>query len=174
MIAIAIACRPRLLIADEATTALDVTIQAEIIALVQELQRDIGMGVIWISHDLGVVARLADTVMVMYAGRILERGPVRDIFYDPRNAYTLGLLQSLPNVEEKRGVRRRLTQIPGSPPDLKSLIPGDPFAPRNPYATARCFVDMPPLQPVEGGNPAHFVAAWYDLRQARSQGGFQA
>ena len=163
MIAIGLACRPKLLIADEATTALDVTVQAEIIALVQELKRELGMAIIWITHDLGVVAGLSDTVQVMYAGRILERGPVDDIFRDPRNAYTLGLLRSLPDLSRGRAGRRRLQQIDGSPPDMHHPPPGDPFAPRNTYATPRCRTEMPPLIQAPGAAPGHLVAAWYDL-----------
>ncbi|MBE7243988.1 MAG: ABC transporter ATP-binding protein [Actinomycetospora chiangmaiensis] len=163
MIAIGLACRPKLLIADEATTALDVTVQAEIIALVQELKRELGMAIIWITHDLGVVAGISDTVQVMYAGRILERGPVDDIFCDPRNAYTLGLLRSLPDLSGGRAGRRRLHQIDGSPPDMRRPLPGDPFAPRNAYATARCRAEMPPLVQAAGAAPGHLVAAWYDL-----------
>ncbi|WP_018260662.1 ABC transporter ATP-binding protein [Methylobacterium sp. WSM2598] len=163
MIAIGLACRPKLLIADEATTALDVTVQAEIIALVQELKRELGMAMIWITHDLGVVAGISDTVQVMYAGRILERGPVDDIFRDPRNAYTLGLLRSLPDLSGGRAGRRRLQQIDGSPPDMRRPPPGDPFAPRNAYATPRCRSEMPPLVQAEGAAPGHLVAAWYDL-----------
>ncbi|KMO39491.1 peptide ABC transporter ATPase [Methylobacterium tarhaniae] len=163
MIAIGLACRPKLLIADEATTALDVTVQAEIVALVQELKREIGMAIIWITHDLGVVAGIADTVQVMYAGRIVERGPVDAVFSDPRNAYTLGLLRSLPDLSRGRAGRQRLRQIEGSPPDMRHPPPGDPFAPRNPYATPRCRAEAPPLAQVRGSVPGHLAAAWYDL-----------
>jgi oligopeptide/dipeptide ABC transporter ATP-binding protein len=161
MIAIGIACNPSLLIADEATTALDVTVQAQILDTVKDLKREFGTTVIWITHDMGVVAGLADTVQVMYAGRVLERGPVDDVFANPRNAYTWGLLQSLPTEERRRA--RRLHQISGAPPDLFDPPPGDPFAPRNSFATKRCFEEMPPLRPVEGGPEQHLVAAWYDL-----------
>ena len=163
MIAIGLSCRPKLLIADEATTALDVTVQAEIIALVQELKREIGMAIVWITHDLGVVAGISDTVQVMYAGRILERGPVDAVFADPRNAYTLGLLRSLPDLSRGRAGRRRLHQIEGAPPDMRHLAPGDPFAPRNAYATPRCRAEMPPLAQASGAAPGHLAAAWYDL-----------
>jgi oligopeptide/dipeptide ABC transporter ATP-binding protein len=163
MIAIGLSCRPKLLIADEATTALDVTVQAEIVALVQELKRELGMAIIWITHDLGVVAGISDTVQVMYAGRILERGPVDDIFSDPRNAYTLGLLRSLPDLSGGRAGRRRLHQIEGAPPDMRHPPPGDPFAPRNAFATPRCRAEMPPLAQAPGAAPGHLVAAWYDL-----------
>jgi len=167
MIAMALSCNPKLLIADEPTTALDVTIQAQIIELVRELRERIGMSIIWITHDLGVVAGLADAVQVMYAGRIVERGPVDAVFEDPRSAYTLGLLRSLPDV--RTGTKRRLYQIEGSPPDLRELPKGDPFAPRNPYATPRDFVEAPPLAQVPDGAPGHLAAAWYDLREARAR-----
>jgi len=166
MIAIAIACEPELLIADEPTTALDVTVQAQIVELIKEIRKTIGLSIIWVSHDLAVIAGIADTVQVMYAGRILERGPVDDVFYDPRNAYTLGLLQSLPKGEAAE--KRRLTQIEGSPADPSALPAGDPFAPRNPYATPRCLELMPPLRQVREGAPGHLVATWYDLKAARN------
>jgi len=162
MIAIALACNPKLLIADEPTTALDVTIQAQIIELVQQLRRDLGMAMIWITHDLGVVAGLADNIQVMYGGRIVERGPIEEVFKDPRNAYTLGLLNSLPRHDQRQS-GDRLRQIEGAPPDMRFPPKGDPFAPRNPYRTERCLTEMPPLRPVEGGSPEHLVAAWYDL-----------
>jgi peptide/nickel transport system ATP-binding protein/oligopeptide transport system ATP-binding protein len=164
MIAMAISCEPRLLIADEPTTALDVTVQGQVIDIVSELKRRLGMTMIWISHDMGVIAGLADTVQVMYAGRIMERGPVRSVFYDTRSAYTWGLLRSLPRPEQTGG--ERLQQIRGQPPDLIDLPKGDPFAPRNPFATPRCFVEPPPLVQAEAGAPGHLVAAWYDLRAA--------
>jgi peptide/nickel transport system ATP-binding protein/oligopeptide transport system ATP-binding protein len=167
MIAMALSCNPRLLIADEPTTALDVTIQAQIIELIRELRERVGMSIIWITHDLGVVAGIADTVQVMYAGRIVERGPVDAVFEDPRSAYTLGLLRSLPDAGD--GTGRRLYQIEGSPPDLREPPRGDPFAPRNPYATARDFVEAPPLAQVPEGAPGHLAAAWYDLRDARAR-----
>ncbi|MEN3149594.1 ABC transporter ATP-binding protein [Neorhizobium sp. IRAMC:178] len=162
MIAIGISCNPKLLIADEATTALDVTVQAQILDLVRDLKKKIGTTVIWITHDMGVVAGLADTVQVMYGGRIMERGPVRAVFHDPRNAYTWGLLKSLPH-GGRRGVTR-LYQIPGNPPDLTKEPIGDPFAPRNPFATERCRIETPPLAEVEGSVAGHKAAAWYDLR----------
>ncbi|MBW6425679.1 ABC transporter ATP-binding protein [Rhizobium sp. XQZ8] len=164
MIAIGISCNPKLLIADEATTALDVTVQAQILDLVRDLKRKIGTTVIWITHDMGVVAGLADTVQVMYGGRIMERGPVRSVFHDPRSAYTWGLLKSLPH-GGKRGVTR-LYQIPGNPPDLTRDPIGDPFAPRNPFATDRCKVETPPLVDAADSVAGHKVAAWYDLRAA--------
>lgn len=164
MIAIALACNPKLLIADEPTTALDVTVQAQILDIVRDLKSKLGMSVIWITHDLGVVAEIADTVQVMYAGRIVERGPVDEVFDDPRNAYTYGLLQSLP--QNANDSQRRLTQIKGSPPDLRELPLGDPFAPRNPFATDRCHRELPPLRQVSNASEGHLVAAWYDLPSA--------
>ena len=147
----ALACNPQLLIADEPTTALDVTIQAEIVDLVRELSRELGMAMIWITHDLGVVAGIADTLQVMYAGRIMERGPIDVVFKDPRSAYTLGLLNSIPRLDLKGG--GRLQQIEGSPPDMRNLPPGDPFAPRNAYATERCWQEAPPLRQAEDSHP---------------------
>jgi peptide/nickel transport system ATP-binding protein/oligopeptide transport system ATP-binding protein len=152
-----------LLIADEPTTALDVTIQAQILELIKQLKDEFNMAIIWITHDLGVVAGLADTIQVMYGGRIMERGPTRAVFQDTRSAYTLGLLRSLPRLD---GSNTKLVNIEGSPPDMRKPPAGDPFAPRNQYATERCFVEMPPLESAAGGDPEHVVAAWYDLREA--------
>ncbi|WP_137176467.1 ABC transporter ATP-binding protein [Roseomonas sp. AR75] len=164
MIAIAISCEPALLIADEPTTALDVTVQGQILDLMAGLRERLGMTMIWITHDMGVVAGIADTIQVMYAGRIMERGPVEAVFASPRSAYTWGLLQSLPHGAHPPG--GRLRQIPGQPPDMFNLPPGDPFAPRNPFATERCFKEAPPLRQVPGSVPGHVVAAWYDLPAA--------
>jgi peptide/nickel transport system ATP-binding protein/oligopeptide transport system ATP-binding protein len=161
MIAMALACEPALLIADEPTTALDVTVQAQIVELIEALKTRLRMAVIWITHDLGVLAGIADTVQVMYAGRIVERGPVRAVYKDPRHAYTLGLLRSLP---QRHRPGARLTPIAGAPPSLRELPRGDPFAPRNPYATPRCWQEMPPLRQVPDGLTGHLAAAWYDLR----------
>ena len=161
MIAIGLSCNPKLLIADEPTTALDVTIQAQILELVKQLKKEFNMAMIWITHDLGVVAELADNIQVMYAGRIVERGPTKEVFGDPRNAYTLGLMRSLP---DHSGKRNRLTQIEGAPPDMRIPPKGDAFAVRNQYATERCFEEQPPLLPVTDGSGAHYAAAWYDLR----------
>ncbi len=172
MIAIGISCEPKLLIADEATTALDVTVQAQILELVRDLKRKIGTTVIWITHDMGVVAGLADTVQVMYGGRIMERGPVSAIFRDPRSAYTWGLLRSLPGKITAPG--QRLYQIPGSPPNMVHPPAGDPFAPRNSFATDRCRTEVPPLRQVDGGAAGHQVAAWYDLRSAIANQGAQS
>ncbi len=163
MIAMGLSCNPKLLIADEPTTALDVTIQAQIIELVKQLKDEFNMAIVWITHDLGVVAGIADRVSVMYGGRIMEIGPTKEVFQDTRSAYTQGLLDSLPRLD---GSNTRLVSIDGSPPDMRIPPAGDPFAPRNPYATDRCFQEMPPLKPVEGGHPEHLAAAWYDLRKS--------
>lgn len=160
MIAIGLSCNPKLLIADEATTALDVTVQAQILDLIRALKDDFNTTVIWITHDMGVVAELADTVQVMYGGRIMERGPVKPVFHDPRSAYTWGLLKSLP--DEGARTQRRLYQIPGNPPNMANPPAGDPFAERNPFATERCHKEVPPLREV-GDVAGHKVAAWYDL-----------
>ncbi|MFC3126279.1 ABC transporter ATP-binding protein [Pseudoroseomonas globiformis] len=180
MIAIGIACEPKLLIADEPTTALDVTVQGQVLDLMRDLKKKLGMAMIWITHDMGVVAGIADTVQVMYGGRIMERGPVRAVFKDTRNAYTWGLLRSLPDHEmplpkdgeraaipDEPAERQRLVQIPGSPPDMFNPPKGDPFAPRNIYATERCRQEVPPLLPAPDGAAGHLVAAWYDLRTQR-------
>ncbi len=161
MIAIAISCEPALLIADEPTTALDVTVQGQILDLMAELRDRLRMTMVWITHDMGVVAGIADTIQVMYAGRIMERGPVNAVFASPRSAYTYGLLQSLPHGARPPG--GRLMQIPGAPPDMFAPPPGDPFAPRNPFATPRCHLEAPPLRAAEDSVAGHMVAAWYDL-----------
>ncbi len=155
MIAMALSCRPTVLVADEPTTALDVTIQAQIVDLVKDLQRRLGMAIIWITHDLALVAGLVDRVAVMYAGRIVEHAPVRAIYKSPRHPYTLGLLQSMPTVDALH--RRRLTAIEGSPPDLR-VDPGHcPFAPRCPLAVDRCWTERPPLL---GVALDHTAACW--------------
>jgi oligopeptide transport system ATP-binding protein len=156
MIAMALSCEPKLLIADEPTTALDVTIQAQIIDLVKRLQENLGMAVMWITHDLGIVAELANKVNVMYAGYIVERGSVRDIFKRTRHPYTMGLLGSLPRLDEAPGTK--LTSIPGLPPDLIALPAGCPFAARCTYAIRRCLESMPPLERADGEE--HVVACW--------------
>ena len=156
MIAMGLSCAPDLLIADEPTTALDVTIQAQIVDLVKRLQQDLGMAVMWITHDLGIVAELAKKVNVMYAGYIIERGNVRDIFKRTRHPYTLGLLGSLPRLDEAPGTK--LVSIPGLPPDLVALPVGCPFFVRCTYAQPECQEAMPPLQ--NTGDPDHLVACW--------------
>ncbi len=143
MIAMALSCNPKLLIADEPTTALDVTVQAQIVELVKRLQDQLGMAVMWITHDLGIIAGLAEVVNVMYAGYIVERGNVKDVYGSSRHPYTLGLLGSLPRLDEAPGTK--LISIPGAPPDLIDLEPSCPFAPRCPYAAALCLEAMPPL-----------------------------
>jgi peptide/nickel transport system ATP-binding protein len=142
MIAIALACGPRLLIADEPTTALDVTIQAQILDLLRSLREEFGMSIVLITHDLGVVAELADEIAVMYAGRIVEHAPVRELFERPRHPYTRGLLESLPSYQDNLR-RDRLPTIPGVVPDLRELPPGCAFAPRCPLAEAICTTHDP-------------------------------
>ena len=155
MIAMALACGPRLLIADEPTTALDVTIQAQILDLMRTLREETGTAIILITHDLGVVAEVADDVAVMYSGRIVERAPVGSLFAQPQHPYTLGLLQSIPRLNEERGAT--LTPIEGQPPDLAHLPPGCSFRPRCPFAIERCLREEPPLVPVVDH---HEAACW--------------
>ncbi len=152
MIAMALSCNPDLLIADEPTTALDVTIQAQILELINKLRSEIGMAVIIITHDLGVVAGMADRVVVMYAGKIIEEGPTNQIFADPRMPYTIGLLQSIPRLDEERG--RRLNPIRGLPPDLINLPEVCPFSPRCDFVQDACYQQVPPLRPVEANQRA--------------------
>lgn len=154
MIAIALCCDPLLLIADEPTTALDVSVQAQLLELVQELKAERGMSVIWITHDLGVVAELADKVAVMYAGYIVEEAPVDEIFFRPKHRYTEALLKSLPTVEGKGGA---LTAIGGMPPSLATLGVGCPFAPRCDGAIDKCNEENPSLMEM-GEN--HIAACW--------------
>jgi len=149
MIAMALLCEPDLLIADEPTTALDVTIQAQILELMADLKRDFGTAIIMITHDLGVVAGLCDRVMVMYAGRVVEKGAVRDIFYRPQHPYTLGLLGSMPRIDE-RGVTR-LATIPGQPPNLQALPPGCAYQERCPYVFETCRGTEPALRALGPG-----------------------
>ena len=164
MIAMALSCDPKLLIADEPTTALDVTIQAQIIELVKRLRDKLGMAMIWISHDLGVVAGLADTVQVMYGGQIVERGPVVDTFKDTRHPYTLGLLKSLPRHDTRQG-GERLTQIEGSPPDMRVPPKGCPFFARCSFRIpGKCDEVMPPLIPGPDSPENHVKACWVDVR----------
>ncbi len=162
MIAIAIACGPKLLIADEPTTALDVTVQAQILDLVKSLRDELGLAVIWISHDLGVVAGLADRVIVMYGGMVAESAPVDALYETPRHPYTEGLLQALPRVDQDRG--EELRSIEGTPPDLYSAPAACPFAPRCSYAFDRCRREVPPRFTVGDG---HESACFFDLEQRR-------
>ena len=162
MIAMALSCNPSILIADEPTTALDVTIQAQIVELTKNLQTKVGMSVIWITHDLGVVAETADRVIVMYAGYIVEEADVFNIFENPVHPYTLSLLKSLPRVDSRR--YERLEIIPGSPPDCIHMPAGCPFMPRCGYAIERCKVENPRLVNV---GEAHMAACWVDVKTGR-------
>lgn len=155
MIAMGLSCNPQLLIADEPTTALDVTIQAQIVDLVKTLQKQIGMAIIWITHDLGVVAGIADRVIVMYAGKIVEEAEVHDLYSNPHHPYTLGLLKSIPRLDQ--GHDEKLIPIEGLPPDLVDLPPGCPFAPRCSYKVDVCTQEDPPTEYV---TPLHRVACW--------------
>ncbi|HOX31493.1 MAG TPA: ABC transporter ATP-binding protein [Spirochaetales bacterium] len=155
MIAMALACEPRLLIADEPTTALDVTIQAQIMNLVRELKDQFGMAIVWITHDLGIVANFAQNVQVMYAGYIVEKADVGSLFARTAHPYTIGLLNSLPANGADR--RRRLIPIKGAPPNLRALGGGCPFAPRCGRAAERCRAENPALAELERG---HQVACW--------------
>ena len=155
MIAMALSCDPKMLIADEPTTALDVTIQAQILELVKRLGQETGTAVLIITHNLGVVARYADRVNVMYAGKIIERGTAREIYTNPRHPYTIGLLNSVPRLDEPR--KEQLDPIQGSPPDLIGLPAGCSFRPRCRYAIDRCAVEYPPLREVAEG---HTAACW--------------
>ena len=154
MIAMALSCEPTLLIADEPTTALDVTIQAQILDLLQDLQRRLGMAMLIITHDLGVIAEIADEVVVMYAGKIVESAPVASLFADPQHPYTIGLLGSIPRIEVDR---ERLSTIEGSVPSPNNQPKGCRFAPRCPFADPRCHVEPPPLRDL---GPEHRVACW--------------
>ena len=154
VIAIALSCNPELLICDEPTTALDVTIQAKIIELIRKVQKERGISVIYITHDLGVVAKVADYVNVMYAGKIVEKGLINDIFYDPRHPYTWGLLSAMPDLETDD---ERLYTIPGSPPNLLHEKPGDAFAPRTKYALVLDDKADPPMFRI---SDTHYAATW--------------
>ena len=162
MIAMALSCTPQILIADEPTTALDVTIQAQIVELVKRLRDELWMAIIWITHDLGVVARLVQKVIVMYAGRIVERARVEDLYARPGHPYTIGLLGSLPRLDDVE--RKRLVSIEGAPPDLVDLPSGCSFADRCPHVIDRCRREPPPLMPVEDG---HESACWVDVSTGR-------
>jgi oligopeptide transport system ATP-binding protein len=155
MIAMGISCRPQLLIADEPTTALDVTIQAQIIDLVKRLQQEMGTTVIWVTHDLGVVARLARRIIVMYGGYIMESGPVKTIYSHPSHPYTIGLLASVPGASVDRN--SELHFIPGAPPDMVHLPKGCPFAPRCIYVSDQCRIENPPLKDI---GPEQKAACW--------------
>ncbi|MCA9998707.1 MAG: ABC transporter ATP-binding protein [Anaerolineales bacterium] len=160
MIAIALACSPQLLIADEPTTALDVTIQAQIVDLVKRLRQEIGMSIIWITHDLGVVAGIADRVLVMYGGQIVEEAPVKELYASPQHPYTLGLLGSLPRLDSNRN--DRLLNIEGQPPNLSSAPVSCSFAPRCAYAYDRCREENPQLKIISG---EHKIACWWNVKK---------
>jgi oligopeptide transport system ATP-binding protein len=158
MIAMGLSCNPQILIADEPTTALDVTIQAQIVELVKRLREEIGMAVIWITHDLGVIAGFAEKVIVMYAGFIVEMASVKDLYGDPRHPYTLGLLGSLPRLDAV--THEKLVSIEGLPPDLIALPEGCPFAARCDYVLDKCLEENPVLETV---GPNHYIACWVDV-----------
>jgi len=160
MIAMALACDPSLILADEPTTALDVTIQAQILELMQSLSKRLGVAMLIITHNLGVVARYADRVNVMYAGRIIERATAAELYANPRHPYTLGLLRSVPRLDEPR--RARLDPIDGQPPDLSRLPPGCAFAPRCSFRVARCEAEAPSLE--TAGSGGHVAACWESAR----------
>ena len=169
MIAIALAGNPRVLIADEATTALDVTVQAQILELIARLQDEHGMAVVWITHDLGVVAGIADHVIVMYAGRCVEEATVEELYERPLHPYTRGLLSSLPLLDDPRPARERdlLTTMPGLPPDPVALPVGCAFYPRcADRLDDRCKTEVPPLTPVAGDSASHRAATFYRLDAA--------
>ena len=164
MIAMALVNDPKLLIADEPTTALDVTIQAQILRLIERLQKEFDMGVIMITHDLGVIAEVADEVNVMYAGRIVEKGSLDEIFYNPQHPYTWGLLGSLTRIDRDRNAR--LSQITGQPPSLLAPPKGCPFRPRCPHAFDKC-TDLPELE-IRGGGPEHPDRCWLGSEQKQT------
>ena len=155
MVAMALSCDPKLIIADEPTTALDVTIQAQILDLMQDLAAERNMGLVIITHNLGVVARYADRINIMYAGRIIESGTCKDIFADPKHPYTLGLLESIPRLDQPKG--SKLVPIIGQPPNLADLPKGCSFQPRCRFATDRCSVGYPAVSEYENG---HASACW--------------
>jgi oligopeptide/dipeptide ABC transporter ATP-binding protein len=166
MIALALSCHPKLIIADEPTTALDVTIQAQILELMKDLTRRLGVALILITHNLGVVARYADRVNVMYAGRIVESGTARHIYHNPSHPYTLALLRSIPRIDQPR--KTKLNPIEGQPPDLMQLGVGCAFYPRCGFAATRCREAAPVLEPVAGG---HLSACWEKVRLAEIRRG---
>jgi oligopeptide/dipeptide ABC transporter ATP-binding protein len=164
MIAIALACAPRLVMADEPTTGLDVTVQAQILDLLADLQRERHMAVILVTHDLGVVASRADDIIVMYAGRVVERAPTRTLFQDTKMPYTRALMDSIPRLADPSGAR--LNAIAGRPPDLINPPVGCRFAPRCPYVQDKCRATEPPLRTV--GSPDHLFACWFPLVDGQS------
>src|SRR4030065_903374 len=158
MIAMALSCMPEILIADEPTTALDVTIQAQIVELVKRLRQEFGMAIIWITHDLGVVANIAQRVAVMYGGCIIEEASVKEVYANPSHPYTLGLIGSLPKINETG--HTRLYSIEGMPPVLYKKPQSCPFSPRCTYAKERCWRENPPLEPIY---PEHRIACWVNV-----------
>lgn len=164
MIAMGLTCNPQILIADEPTTALDVTIQAQITELVKNLRDKLGMAIIWITHDLGIIAGLADRVNVMYAGYIIEEAQVKELYANPRHPYTIGLLGSLPSLDS--GKNKRLASIDGIPPVLYRKATTCPFAPRCAYRIDHCFNENPPLDLVA---PNHRIACWVDTRTRKER-----
>ena len=162
MIAMGLSCNPQLLIADEPTTALDVTIQAQIVDLVGRLKKELGMAIIWITHDLGVVAGMAERVLVMYSGFIVEEGLVNEIYAQPRHPYTLGLLRSIPRLD--LGRQKRLVPIEGLPPDLLEAPTRCPFAPRCEFSIDKCTQENPKLESV---GPNHKSACWVDISNVK-------
>ncbi|MHB1101783.1 MAG: ABC transporter ATP-binding protein [Devosia sp.] len=167
MIALALASKPQVLIADEPTTALDATVQAQIIELIRQLQREEGIAVVLITHDIGVVSTVADRVMVLYAGRIAEEGPAREVLTAPVHPYTIGLLGSVPDLRKPIGEPRQ--GIPGAPPDQSRLVPGCRFADRCPMVEPECRIHSPQLEQVPGADPMHRVACPPQLRAIRER-----
>ncbi len=159
MIAMGMSCNPRLLLADEPTTALDVTIQAQVLEIVKRLSSEMGTAVILITHNLGVVARYADRVNVMYAGKVIERAESAELYAHPAHPYTIGLLHSIPRLDE--ALKEKLDPIEGLPPDLVNLPPGCPFMPRCRFAKSKCGEEYPPFAQVA---PDHMVACWVDVK----------
>ena len=164
MIAMALSCEPDILIADEPTTALDVTIQAQILELMQDLQKKLGMAIIMVTHDLGVIADMCDEIIVMYGGRVCERGTAEDIFYRPSHEYTKGLLQSIPNVDR---MGEKLVPIPGTPINLLNMPKGCAFCPRCENAMKICFTEQPPEMQMPDG---HFASCWLNVKEAMEKG----
>jgi oligopeptide/dipeptide ABC transporter ATP-binding protein len=166
MIAMALACDPKLIIADEPTTALDVTIQAQILELMKDLTRRLNVALIIITHNLGVVARYANRVNVMYAGRLVESGPAPDVYHNPRHPYTMALLRSVPRLDRPR--QERLDPVEGQPPDLTRLDAGCAFRPRCRFAVEACARTQPPLEPAD--TPSHLAACFRSKEVARETG----
>ena len=163
MIAMALACEPDILIADEPTTALDVTIQAQILELMQSLQKKLGMAIIMVTHDLGVIADMCDEIIVMYGGRVCERGTAEDIFYRPHHEYTKGLLRSIPNVDR---IGEKLIPIPGTPINLLNMPKGCAFCPRCEEAMKICVEEQPPEMQMPDG---HFASCWLNVKAAMEE-----